>query len=543
MVRPAAAGKAKAKAKAAPKAKAGPKARAGILRRGGGGAAALVARMRRPAMARARDAAPKDLQSRWESHEKLGSTEVPLENLGVGTKIVVEDGRYFHQECRVAGKIVGVDLRGGDFYMKVQLTGTNHEGILRHHSGAPLTEYKIHRCPQDCNHEEVGDDLIHAFRIRLQKEEAKEEGWIVNLQQSPGVQPEDELSALRKRAEEAEAKAAKKKKEEKSSDSKEKSKKKKKKKKGKKKKSKKKEKDKKADEEASKEKKKKKKEESSTEEEETSTSEDIPKDGSRPRACSWKSPQALFRGTGMDAKEKVRRKVAGRARRQLKKKTSKSSSEDGSGSDEGSQESEILPEDESIFLRSSKVRKVANKCPGALSASTLASMRTSLLSEVGMTDRVGAIKDVALPYFRQHLQRRAAGPASREMVTLAASIDHLVRGQAASALDVLTQRLKSCEATLSGSHWTVSQKLEIVPPESMSLTANQELGNAQKEAYQDAKLKWQSSQADGKSKTSKGQQKGDYQNKGDKKGPDKGRKGGKPPKEDQGKKGGEPNKN
>ena len=81
-------------------------------------------------------------------------------------------------------------------------------------------------------------------------------------------------------------------------------------------------------------------------------------------------------------------------------------------------------------------------------------------------------------YYRQCLQRRSTGPAQRELLTISAAVDLAMSGNVAGSLDILLQRLKSAESTLSGTHWTVSQRLEILPQDSLTLTPLQEMSRA-----------------------------------------------------------------
>ena len=99
----------------------------------------------------------------------------------------------------------------------------------------------------------------------------------------------------------------------------------------------------------------------------------------------------------------------------------------------------------------------------------------------------------------------------------------------------MAQRLKSLEAMSHGTHWSVAQKLEVPLPDQATIAQRNELHVAQKESYQDAKVKYQISYpSKGGGKGSKNSDfkgsKGEREVKGGKKGEDrerdKGKKGG-----------------
>ena len=76
------------------------------------------------------------------------------------------------------------------------------------------------------------------------------------------------------------------------------------------------------------------------------------------------------------------------------------------------------------------------------------------------------------------------------------SMDFLMKGRPSHAMDVLAQRLKSIEASASGSHWQVCQRMELVPQEQMQCEAG---GNQRspKETYDEARTQWLSTLAPG----------------------------------------------
>ena len=247
-----------------------------------------------------------------------------------------------------------------------------------------------------------------------------------------------------------------------------------------------------------KEKKKKKSKKDKKSDQETSQ-EVVAVNGTRPKAANRKEPKALFEGTGLDPRERVRARVFRNARKHLKRKGKKSSSSSTSGTSRGTESDEVLDmSEETVFQAASKVRLVAEGFPGALAGQALAQMRRALLSEIGQDDRPGMVKGVALAYYRQVLQGRAKGPAQRELLTTATAIDSLISGKVASTVDLLVQRLKSSESTLSGNHWTVSQRLEILPGDHQLITQGAELLEARKETYTDYRLRRDAGQPDGR---------------------------------------------
>lgn len=73
------------------------------------------------------------------------------------------------------------------------------------------------------------------------------------------------------------------------------------------------------------------------------------------------------------------------------------------------------------------------------------------------------------------------------LVTLATCIDLLMEEQFASLEDVLMQRLKAVEASLS-EKWSVTNFQELIPPSKVTLTSDQERAFAARHALQQRKL-------------------------------------------------------
>jgi hypothetical protein len=486
--------KAKAKAKGAAKAKAAPKAMAKVRPRA---MRALVGPLRRPA-ALARGAGEPTVEEKWRKGEAVESEKLHPAELGRGLLLAVDTASYYLNECKVSGRIHGIEVSEGEVYVGLQLLGTTNENLLKQHSGNPVLSFKLHLCKSGCNQQEVSDQLIHGKKVRQILEIDREEGWATNLQKVRPAAEGDELEALRARGQALEEKESDKKKEKDQKSAKEKKRKK-----------------------AEKERKEKKKERADRSLSSV-TSEEVKVDGTMPRQAAKKSADALFRGTGLDARQHVRRKVARRARRALKKRSKKDSSTSGSGSSGSSRGSTAFADDETVFEKASKVKVVATGYPGTLTSQTMSHMRSVLLSEIGTEDKPGMLKACALAYFRQQVAKKASGPAQRELLWLATSIDMILNGNVAGVLDLMTQRFKSCESVLSGCHWSVAQRLELVPPEGVLLTPNEEMVHARKDVYEESRLKWLAAQPEGRvggasSKgAAKGKTEGKDQNKGGK---------------------------
>lgn len=347
-------------------------------------------------------------------------------------------------------------------------------------------------CKPDCNQEEVAEDLIHVKKVRMMQTEANEDAWVHNLEKVvPMEEGGDELAPLRRHAQEgaqAEKEVDKRDRKRDRQESQE---------------SRSKEAKRQKKEKDQRRKKKKKKKRSSGSGKEASDDK-VRMDGTHAKGAAQKESQALFRGTGLDAHERVRNRVARLARRHLKKKVDRSSSNDSSSSSMASNKSGSAGAEEGLFETGSKVRILSEHFPGALTTHAMSQMRSSILVELGHQDRPNSLQPVAVSYCRQHLIRRASGPVQRELLTLTHALDSLLRGKAAMAADVLTQRVKSIEQTLLGSHWSVAQRLEVLPQESPCITALPEAKSAQQEVYNEAKLRWLSTGSEGRPKGAKG---------------------------------------
>ena len=136
--------------------------------------------------------------------------------------------------------------------------------------------------------------------------------------------------------------------------------------------------------------------------------------------------------------------------------------------------------------------------PGRLLKSGLAEMRQYLLdlpgggaaiSDVGVgwrETKVGAY--VSQVMFLNHPPESMGLRNAREVVTLSTALDLLLTGQLGRLGDVLMQRLKAVEASLTEG-WSVAKHYELIPPAKPIFTSDKERDYAAKAALKAAKLK------------------------------------------------------
>lgn len=180
-------------------------------------------------------------------------------------------------------------------------------------------------------------------------------------------------------------------------------------------------------------------------------------------------------------------KKHGRRRKRRHKKKDKSSSSRSSRSSEDEIYGKETAKYESLMEK-------AKRHPGKLLRSGLEQMSRFMNTRSGddlapsvswREQRVNAYLNQVL--FNQHPASSMGMRNARELVTLATCIDLLMEEQFASLGDVLMQRLKVVEASLSEG-WSVANFQELIPPPKATLTSDQERAFAARHALQQRKL-------------------------------------------------------
>lgn len=176
-----------------------------------------------------------------------------------------------------------------------------------------------------------------------------------------------------------------------------------------------------------------------------------------------------------------------------KKKKKKAGSSSG-----GTSGSSSLDSDEDLYGKDAQkyqsLLQKAKRRPGKLLRKGLEQMSQYLAARVGESDdvgetwrdqRVGAYLNQVL--FTQHPPKEIGVRNVRELITLGECIDLLMSNELPRLGDVLMQRLKAVEASLSEG-WAVASQQELIPGPRATLTAPAEKSFAAKQALQHQKL-------------------------------------------------------
>ena len=147
--------------------------------------------------------------AQWGAGQEVALHAVPPMCLLPGTSLVVTKGDYYGADAKLAGEVVQLEAGHGETTVLLRATGTDHEGLLKMHTAQPLEPFRCHLCPPSCNREVTGDYKIHALRGRLLNSQGDED-WTSNLLPRVGraVEAEDEMANLRRRAVELERETA-----------------------------------------------------------------------------------------------------------------------------------------------------------------------------------------------------------------------------------------------------------------------------------------------------------------------------------------------
>ena len=409
-------------------------------------APARVRPMRRPARASG-EAEEEKAEPTTEEYNTLAS--LTLERLKSLDIVELGETSYYGGHAKIAGRFRS--LRPEE-EVEFELCGTLTERVLERFGGGNSRVVRVHVCSAECPQLMTGDTYFHARGYWDTAVVPKP--WHTNLMPAKGTVEEevDELAGLRELAEErgkgrGGVKPPKKVPQEEKGRSP-------------------------AGEGEKRGKKRKRKERAAEKEYDELLAK---KEEHEELERGQKSARALFSYTCLDPNVPRRRRLMKKARRVSKKKDKrrkKSESGDSGSSSSSSSETDKGSEEEGpLFEETRRIRRLSEKCPGALTAQALDNVREHLLSSRGELHSVSReqLSPLFSMYAYQHLQSLASPVLWQELVTVAQVSDLLLRRKVAAALDVLVQRAKSLEATLRGGHYSVSCQLELVNAEQIRI--------------------------------------------------------------------------
>ena len=134
----------------------------------------------------------------------------------------------------------------------------------------------------------------------------------------------------------------------------------------------------------------------------------------------------------------------------------------------------------------------ARRFPGRFLADALSSMQRFLGSRVGAgrpSEELPRVLTYLETVFNQRYTKESVGiRTSREMRTLAEAIDSLLEGDSMRTADLLIQRFKALETSVSDGSWSLARHLELIPEEGVGLTSPAERDLIAKLELQRARL-------------------------------------------------------
>lgn len=136
------------------------------------------------------------------------------------------------------------------------------------------------------------------------------------------------------------------------------------------------------------------------------------------------------------------------------------------------------------------IEELAEEVPGVLTSGWMRAAQEHLLNQRGedLDEEIGRVPSLATKFIKLNVHGRMSPPMQREAGTLSKMIDQLLAGRVAEACDVGVQRLKSLEAIASGVHYTIANRMELLPQEKTMAASSAETLEAAKRVSQEEKL-------------------------------------------------------
>ena len=192
--------------------------------------------------------------------------------------------------------------------------------------------------------------------------------------------------------------------------------------------------------------------------------------------------------------EKRKKKVRSETDRLAKKKRTGADDTDSESSVENSGSSSDMDFRQPLSRGGNELWRQSRKNPGHLLKKGMKELGRYLADRAGDGEQGRWEDRRVLAYINQVLMNQG-GPQGiglrnqREAMTLGACLDLLLKGDLAALGDTLMQRLKALEASIQDQGWQSARHLEIIPPQSASLTSMEEKDKAAKQELRMMKLR------------------------------------------------------
>ena len=162
------------------------------------------------------------------------------------------------------------------------------------------------------------------------------------------------------------------------------------------------------------------------------------------------------------------------ASRGKRKQPEADSDEEANATGEGS----LFREAPSLSAATDGLQMIARKQPGTLFMQGIGEITKYLGEREGAADsgETGAARTLAYLnsiFHGKHPMQEVGPRTSRELKTLACAIDALLKGELPTVADILMQRFKALELSVSDKSWAVAAGLELIP-DSQGLATEEE---------------------------------------------------------------------
>lgn len=109
---------------------------------------------------------PVDVTDQFEKGEEIRAADCPLSLLKAGDWIRINEARYERGSCKVAGRVVRLEVEGTTWEVILNVSGTDSEDLLRVVTALERPHIRGHLCRLDCDQSRTNANLIHILSLQ-----------------------------------------------------------------------------------------------------------------------------------------------------------------------------------------------------------------------------------------------------------------------------------------------------------------------------------------------------------------------------------------